>query len=208
MIRLFILVVILVVIVSRVLHISAGWAWIIVLVAIAGLVVFGGHRAKFRYVTPSAMWKCPYCFKRTKLGASACHHCGRGLMVAMVPPSPLPPEPTDAAGYLVAGQPEAAFEFVKADADIAMARGDEGTAATALVLTDRIVQEALSSETVRKAGVLAAKLRRWQRRVKETGAASPGTAAARLATLNKLRDDQLISAEEYESKRAALIAGI
>jgi hypothetical protein len=88
MIRIFFLLVVLVAIVSSALHVSAGWAWIIVLVVIGGLLAY---RAKNpgsgpRYVKPSAYWKCPYCLKRTKLGATACHHCGRSL-VEEAPPA-------------------------------------------------------------------------------------------------------------------------
>lgn len=100
-----------------------------------------------------------------------------------------------------------AFELVKADTDVAIARGDESSVVAALALTDRIVKEAVGSETIRKAGVLAVKLRRWQEKRAKEG---PGSAREDLAsaTLEKLRERQLISKEEYESKRAGLIIEI
>ncbi len=80
MIRIFLLLVVLVVIVSSVLHVSAGWAWIIVLLALGAFALNLRRNATARFVRPSAAWECPYCLKRTKLGASACHHCGRSLV--------------------------------------------------------------------------------------------------------------------------------
>lgn len=42
----------------------------------AGLLIgFGG--ALVPLLTGASALRCPYCRKRVKLGASACHHCGR-----------------------------------------------------------------------------------------------------------------------------------
>jgi hypothetical protein len=69
---------------TGVLHVPEGAAiwialplliiWIIVKVASA---TGGGPQ----YVTTSAAWKCPYCLKRVKIGATSCHHCGRSVVV-------------------------------------------------------------------------------------------------------------------------------
>lgn len=80
MIRLFFLLILFVTMISMILHVSAGWAWIIALLIIAGVVTRARSGTATRYVRSSAMWKCPYCLKRTKLGATACHHCGRDLI--------------------------------------------------------------------------------------------------------------------------------
>jgi hypothetical protein len=89
MIRLFILLVIFVAIISSVLHVSAGWAWIIALSLIVGIIVYKTAKpGGTQYVKTSAMWKCPYCLKRSKLGATACHHCGRSLVEPRVQPPP------------------------------------------------------------------------------------------------------------------------
>ena len=83
MIRIFLLLVVLVAIVAGVLHISAGWAWIVVIGGIVGYVIYlrskpGSGGATL--VKPSAAWKCPFCLKRVKIGATACHHCGRSML--------------------------------------------------------------------------------------------------------------------------------
>jgi hypothetical protein len=81
MIRLFFLLILFVTMISLVLHVSAGWAWIIGLAILAAVIVYRLQSGTAtQYVKPSAMWKCPYCLKRAKLGASACHHCGRSLV--------------------------------------------------------------------------------------------------------------------------------
>jgi hypothetical protein len=81
-----IFVVIAVTIVSAVFHVTAGWAWIIVIAAIIGLVAY---RAKnplpYKRVTKmGAVFSsvCPYCGKHTKSAAVVCNHCGRSLVVA------------------------------------------------------------------------------------------------------------------------------
>jgi hypothetical protein len=80
MIRILLLIFLAVVLVSSMLHISAGWAWILVLAVIGALVGRAWLTGSFALVRPSAMWKCPYCLKRVKLGATACHHCTRSLL--------------------------------------------------------------------------------------------------------------------------------
>jgi hypothetical protein len=81
-IRLFLLLLVFVTMISMVLHVSAGWAWIIALLIIGGVVAakWQSGSTDGGFVTPSAAWKCPYCLKRTKLGATVCHHCTRSLL--------------------------------------------------------------------------------------------------------------------------------
>lgn len=83
MIRLFIMLVILVAIVASQLHVSSGVAWVIVLAAVAVVAVVGASRSNGKgYVNmTAALGRCPYCRKTAKLGATACHHCGRSLVV-------------------------------------------------------------------------------------------------------------------------------
>jgi len=81
MIRVFIVLLVVVALVASLLHVSAGWAWIIVLAAIGGVALYKAKTpGSSQYVKLSAAWKCPFCLKRSKLGATACHHCGRSLM--------------------------------------------------------------------------------------------------------------------------------
>ena len=83
MIRIFFLFLIFAAMISWIFHVSAGWGLIIAVVVVVGLAIRRANSSSTtQYVKPSAMWKCPYCFKRVKLGATACHHCARSLVRA------------------------------------------------------------------------------------------------------------------------------
>lgn len=69
MIRLFLLVLVASAVFAAVLHISV---WIIFI----PLVLF----AVYAYTFGGLKTKCPACRKRIKIGATACHHCGRSLV--------------------------------------------------------------------------------------------------------------------------------
>jgi hypothetical protein len=84
-IRLFILLVICVALVMHVTGLSAGWAWIVTLVLVGGLAAYVVTHGERRFISPSAMWRCPHCLKRTKLFAGVCHHCGRDVVVPKAP---------------------------------------------------------------------------------------------------------------------------
>ena len=68
MIRLFLLVLFGAAVFAVILHISI---WI-VLVPLAAFVIYA-------YTAGGLKTRCPDCRKRIKLGATACHHCGRSL---------------------------------------------------------------------------------------------------------------------------------
>jgi hypothetical protein len=84
MIGLLVSVFVMVVIVSMVLHVSAGWAWIIVLAAVVALVVYrrGNPLPYTRITKTGALFSsiCPFCGKHTKAAAVVCRHCGRDLV--------------------------------------------------------------------------------------------------------------------------------
>ncbi len=61
-------------------HFPVWAAWLLVLGFVGAWWWFSATGNGKHYVTPSAFYKCPFCFKRSKLGASACHHCGRSLV--------------------------------------------------------------------------------------------------------------------------------
>lgn len=84
MIGALILLVIMVAVVSAVFHVSAGWAWILVLAAVAGLLFYRSRNPlPYRRITRmGAVFQsvCPFCGKHTKPRATVCHHCGRSLI--------------------------------------------------------------------------------------------------------------------------------
>lgn len=85
-------IVVLAAIVGSVLHVSAGWALIVVVVA--AIVVFAIVQARNpnRQVhtgRPGLLFTniCPGCKRHNKTGARRCAHCGTDLIVAPAPPA-------------------------------------------------------------------------------------------------------------------------
>lgn len=72
MLRLFFLALVLAAVVSSLLHLGGGGAT-------ALFVVFMGL-ALFSLATGRIALRCPSCRKRVKIGATACHHCGREVV--------------------------------------------------------------------------------------------------------------------------------
>jgi hypothetical protein len=145
MVATFILVIIVVAVVSAVLHVSAGWAWIIVIVGVVGLFIYRSKNPlPYRRISKMGTLfssVCPFCGKHTKSAAVVCNHCGRSLVVR-----------------------------------------NEGTAPAAAPKPPTVVTTVKSS---------AAEM-----------------VAARLATLDDLKNRDLISAEEYADRRAQVLAEV
>jgi hypothetical protein len=53
---------------------SGGNKWVIYVAFFGALVVIA-----VPLLTGQSALRCPYCRKRVKIGATACHHCGRSI---------------------------------------------------------------------------------------------------------------------------------
>ena len=86
MIRVFLLLIFLTVIIAAILDINVWIALIGFLVVIGGLP-YATRGKGGSYLTPAAESKCPWCHERVKIGAAACHHCGRSLVREVAQPA-------------------------------------------------------------------------------------------------------------------------